>query len=254
MGEDVFSQPGAGARFDWGPAGAAELARVCSVLVVVDVLSFTTAVDVAVGRGMRIHPFPWNQQARAYAERVGAAVAVGRGRTDADHPWSLSPAALMQAPVTADLVLPSPNGAAICSAAASTGVPVVAACLRNAGAVAGWLRANGYGEPSAAIGVVAAGELWPDGTLRPCVEDLLGAAAVLDGVAQAGAALSVEGAITLAALASVPDVPSAVLRCVSGQELVERGYADDVTIAVEVNRSSCVPLLVNGAFVEASRT
>jgi 2-phosphosulfolactate phosphatase len=248
VGEDVFSQPGAGARFDWGPAGAAELARVCSVLVVVDVLSFTTAVDVAVGRGIRIHPFPWNQQARAYADRVGAEVAVGRGRTSADHPWSLSPAALMRAPVTPDLVLPSPNGAAICSAAASTGVPVVAACLRNAAAVATWLPANGYGQPDAAIGVVAAGELWPDGTLRPCVEDLLGAAAVLDGLAQAGISLSVEAAIALAALASVPDVPSAVLGCVSGQELIERGYAEDVTIAIAVNRSSTVPLLINGAF------
>jgi len=248
VGEDVFSQPGAGARFDWGPAGAAELARVCSVLVVVDVLSFTTAVDVAVGRGMRIHPFPWNRQAREYAERVGAEVAVGRGRTDADHPWSLSPAALRRAPVTPDLVLPSPNGAAICSAAASTGVPVIAACLRNAASVGAWLPANGYGRPTAAIGVVAAGELWPDGTLRPCVEDLLGAATVLDGLAQAGVSLSVEAAITLAALASIPDVPSAVLRCVSGQELVERGYTEDVTIAVEIGRSSTVPMLVNGAF------
>jgi 2-phosphosulfolactate phosphatase len=251
VGEDVFSQPGAGARFEWGPAGAAELARVCAVLVVVDVLSFTTAVDVAVARGMRIHPFPWDQQAHEYAVRVGASVAVGRGRTDADQPWSLSPAALMQAPVTADLVLPSPNGAAICSAAASTGVAVVAGCLRNAPAVARWLHTNGYGRPGTAIGVIAAGELWPDGALRPCVEDLLGAAAVLDGLAQAGISLSVEAAVTLAALASVPDVPSAVLRCVSGQELVEHGYAEDVTIAVDAGVSESVPVLSNGAFSSA---
>jgi len=251
VAEDVFSQPGAGARFDWGPAGAAELARVCSVLVVVDVLSFTTAVDVAVGRGMRIHPFPWNQQAREYADRIGAAVAVGRGKTSEDQPWSLSPAALMRAPVAADLVLPSPNGAAICSAAASTGVPVVAACLRNAAAVAGWLGTNGYGRPASAIGVVAAGELWPDGAIRPCVEDLLGAAAVLDGLVQAGVSLSVEAATTLAALASIPDVPAAVVGCVSGQELVQRGYADDVAIAVRVNQSQSVPILVNGVFTTA---
>jgi 2-phosphosulfolactate phosphatase len=251
VGEDVFSQPGAGARFDWGPAGAAELTRVCAVLVVVDVLSFTTAVDVAVSRGMRIHPFPWDRQAREYAERVGASVAVGRGRTNEDQPWSLSPAALMRAPVAPDLVLPSPNGAAICSAAASTGAAVVAACLRNASAVARWLDENGYGRPVAPIGVVAAGELWPDGALRPCVEDLLGAAAVLDELAQAGLALSVEAAVTLAALASVPDVPSAVLHCVSGQELVELGYTEDVMIAIDAGASQSVPVLTSGAFTTA---
>jgi 2-phosphosulfolactate phosphatase len=246
--EGVFSQPGAGARFDWGPAGAAELARVCAVLVVVDVLSFTTAVDVAVGRGMRIHPFPWDQQAREYGERLGASVAVGRGKVTPDQPWSLSPSALMRAPVVADLVLPSPNGAAICSAASSTGAAVVAASLRNASAVAQWLRVSGFGRPSASIGVVAAGERWPDGTLRPCVEDLLGAAAVLDGLAQLGTSLSVEAAVTLAALASVPDLPSAVQRCVSGQELIERGYAEDVAVAVQVDVSRSVPLLTNDAF------
>ena len=78
MTEGVYSQPGSGARFDWGPAGAAELARVCSVLVVVDVLSFSTAVDIAVGRGMRVHPFPWSDQAQAYADRAGyGAMALG---------------------------------------------------------------------------------------------------------------------------------------------------------------------------------
>src|SRR5207344_40828 len=56
----LTGQPESGARFEWGLAGAAELGRFCSVLVVVDVLSFTTALDVAVGRGVRVHPFPWD--------------------------------------------------------------------------------------------------------------------------------------------------------------------------------------------------
>jgi 2-phosphosulfolactate phosphatase len=73
--ESVFAQPGTGVRFDWGPAGAAELARVCAALVVVDVLSFSTAVEIAVARGMRVHPFPWGDQAHEYGERIGAVVA-----------------------------------------------------------------------------------------------------------------------------------------------------------------------------------
>ncbi|MET7394562.1 2-phosphosulfolactate phosphatase [Dactylosporangium sp. NPDC005572] len=247
----VFAQPGSGARFDWGPAGAAELARVCSVLVVVDVLSFSTAVDIAVTRGMRVHPFPWSDQARAYADRMGAAVAVGRSKVTPASPWSLSPHALRKAPVVADLVLPSPNGATICSAASSTGVPVVAAALRNAPAVARWLHEHGHGTPSQPVGVIAAGELWPDGALRPCVEDLLGAATVLDGLSALGASLSVEAAITLAALAAVRNVGAAVRRCVSGQELIGRGFAEDVALAVESGVSHTVPVLTNGVFVAA---
>lgn len=246
------AQPGTGARFDWGLAGAAELGRVCGVLVVVDVLSFSTALDVAVGRGMRVHPFPWGEQAEEYAERFGAAVAVGRGALGPDRPWSLSPASLLRAPVVADLVLPSPNGSAICAAAGAAGVPVVAACLRNARAVGRWLRQSGYGDVDRSVGVVAAGERWPDGTLRPSVEDLLGAATVLDGLSHVPGGLSVEAAVTLAALASLPDVEAAIRGCVSGRQLIERGFVDDVEVAVATDVSETVPILTNGSFVNAA--
>ncbi|MEU3452633.1 2-phosphosulfolactate phosphatase [Micromonospora sp. NPDC006766] len=244
----VFSQPGSGARFDWGLTGAAELGRVCAALVVVDVLSFTTAVEVAVGRGMRVHPFPWGEQAADYARRVGAVAAVGRRQTTPEHPWSLSPAALRAAPVVTDLVLPSPNGSAISAAASATGIPVVAACLRNARAVGRWLRAEGYGSTEAPVGVVAAGERWPDGSLRPCVEDQLGAAGVLDALSGVPGGLSVEAAVALAALACIPDVPAAIRGAVSGRELVEGGFADDVEVAVQVDVSDVVPVLHQGYF------
>jgi 2-phosphosulfolactate phosphatase len=155
-------------------------------------------------------------------------------------------------PIADELVLPSPNGASICSTAASTGVPVVAACLRNAPAVARWLHSQGHGTPTSAVGVVAAGELWPDGTLRPCVEDLLGAAAVLDGLSMLGAPLSVESAVTLAALASVRNVPAAVRRGVSGQELIQRGFADDVRLAVQSGASHTVPVMTDARSFSAA--
>ncbi|MEU4565938.1 2-phosphosulfolactate phosphatase [Micromonospora sp. NPDC023956] len=248
MSAPVHTQPGTGARFDWGLAGAAELGRVCAALVVVDVLSFTTSVEVAVARGIRVHPFPWGEQAADYALRVGAVAAVGRHQVTRDHPWSLSPAALRTAPVVPDLVLPSPNGSAICAAASATGLPVVAACLRNADAVGHWLRGRGYGTVDAPIGVVASGERWPDGSLRPSVEDQLGAACVLDALSGVPGGLSIEAAMALAALASTPDVPAAVRGCVSGRELVERGFADDVDIAVEVGVSPVVPVLRHSVF------
>ncbi|MEO3745123.1 2-phosphosulfolactate phosphatase [Plantactinospora sp. B5E13] len=247
----VYAQPGSGARFDWGLAGAAELSKVCAALVVVDVLSFTTSVEVAVARGMRVHPFPWGAQAGTYAARVGGVAAVGRGAVTPEHPWSLSPAALSTAPVVPDLVLPSPNGSAISAAASATGVPVLAACLRNAAAVGRWLVNQGYGTTEAPVGVIAAGERWPDETIRPGVEDLLGAAAVLDVLATVPGGLSVEAALALATLASVPDLPAAVRGCVSGRELAVRGFGNDVEIAVQVGASDVVPVLRNGAFTAA---
>lgn len=244
-------QPGTSVRFEWGINGAAELARDCAVLVLVDVLSFTTAVCVAVERGIRVHPFPWGEQAGAYAERVGAEVAVGRGAVSARQPYSLSPAALANAPVVPDLVLPSPNGSAISAAASSTGLPVVAACLRNAAAVGRWLTSQSFGTPTAPVGVVAAGERWPDGHLRPCVEDLLGAAAVIDTMAGGDTLLSVEAAVALAAYADLPDVASAVRGCESGRELLDRGFAGDIELAVDRDSSQVVPLLTAGAFTPA---
>jgi 2-phosphosulfolactate phosphatase len=247
----VHAQPGSGARFDWGLAGAAELGRVCAVLVVVDVLSFTTTVEVAVARGMRVHPFPWGEQAAEYARRVGAVAAVGRRQATPEQPWSLSPAALRTAPAVADLVLPSPNGSAISAAASATGLPVVAACLRNARAVGRWLTDQGYGSIDAPVGVVASGERWPDGSLRPCVEDQLGAACVLDALSGVPGGLSVEAAMALAALAATPDVPAAVRGCVSGRELVEGGFGGDVEVAVQVGVSGVVPVLRRGVFSAA---
>jgi 2-phosphosulfolactate phosphatase len=252
VGASLTSQPGSGARFEWGLAGAAELGHACAVLVVVDVLSFTTALDVAVSRGIRVHPFPWDGQASAYAERFGAAVGVRRKALSDEHPWSLSPASLMRAPAVADLVLPSPNGSAICAAAGATGVPVVAAGLRNARAVVAWLQQRGYGEATRPIGVVAAGERWPDGTMRPGVEDLVGAAMVLDGLSHVAGGLSVEAAVTLAALAALPDPAAAVRGSVSGRILIERGFATDVEIAADVNASATVPVLENGIFSDAA--
>lgn len=246
-------QAGTSVRFEWGINGAAELARSCSALVLVDVLSFSTAVSVAVSRGIRVHPFPWGEQAQAYADRVGAVVAVGRGAVTARQPYSLSPAALANAPVVPDLVLPSPNGSAISAAAASTGLPVVAGCLRNAAAVGRWLQDQNCATPSAPVGVIAAGERWPDGQVRPCVEDLLGAAMVIDVLADGDTLLSVESAVALAALAGVPDVAAAVRGCESGRELLERGFGGDVELAVETDCSQVVPMLTAGAFAPAVR-
>lgn len=290
---------GDGVRFEWGLAGAVRLAATCAALVVVDVLSFSTAVAVVVGRDIRVHPCPWPGRAvdaeaarrdlRSYAGRVGAVVAVDRRAVTPEHPWSLSPAALARAPEVAALVLPSPNGSAICAAAggrepgsaagsrpgsepgsgsrsaagAGAGPTVVAACLRNATAVATWLLSEGYCTAARPVGVVAAGERWPDGSLRPAVEDLLGAALVLDGLATAPGGLSVDAEVARRALpppgaGRTGDLAAAVRACRSGRELVDGGFGADVELAVArprpdgVGPDGVVPVLCGGAFVSAA--
>jgi 2-phosphosulfolactate phosphatase len=52
----IEDQPGFDPRLAWASEGGALLARVCPVLVVVDILRFTTAVDVAVTSGARLVP------------------------------------------------------------------------------------------------------------------------------------------------------------------------------------------------------
>jgi 2-phosphosulfolactate phosphatase len=247
--DDPRGQNGYGVRFDWGPVGAARVGARNGALVIVDVLSFTTAVSVAVERGTAVYPAARRDAgAPRTARELGAALAVGRGERSQEHPWSLSPAALRSAPAAARLVLPSPNGSAI--AAAANGV-VVAACLRNARAVAAWLSER-YRHADEPVTVIAAGERWPDGSLRPALEDLLGAGALLAALAQRGGfGESPEAATARVAYESTPSVPDAVRGCASGVELATRGFGQDVEVAVEIDASSVVPVLVDGAFEPA---
>jgi 2-phosphosulfolactate phosphatase len=249
-----FAQGPHGVRFDWGIAGAVALASSSSCLVIVDVLSFTTSVTVAVEAGTRVFPYAWgNETAAGFAQRHQARLAAVRRTSSADSPWSLSPAALRRAPFTARLVLPSPNGSAISAMASDGGATVIAACLRNVNAVGGWLAEHGFGTARQPVTVIAAGERWPDGNLRPALEDLLGAGAVVAAMNEHGrGVLSPEAHAARACFEGTADLASAVTNSASGRELAERGFADDVAIAIEINSCHVVPVLTNHAFTAAS--
>ncbi|TWF95316.1 2-phosphosulfolactate phosphatase [Saccharopolyspora dendranthemae] len=235
-----------GVRFDWGASGAEVVSSGC--LVIVDVLSFTTSVTVAVERGTRVFPYRWRDStAGELAAREEAELAVGRSQMSAASPWSLSPAALRLAPFTERLVLPSPNGSTIASSAGDN-VTVVAGCLRNATATGHGLTERGWGTAERPVSVIAAGERWPDGGLRPAVEDLLGAGAVIAALHDRGRGpLSPEASAALAAFRATEDVRTALARCASGQELITSGYADDVAIAAELDVTGAVPVLSSEA-------
>ncbi|APY88966.1 hypothetical protein DCW30_33870 [Streptomyces alfalfae] len=242
-----------GVRCEWGLDGARRLTAAGDVacLVVVDVLSFTTAVSVAVDAGTRVFPYRWRDEtAAAFAGARDAGLAVGRGAATPTTPWSLSPAALRAARLPARLVLPSPNGSTIAAAAADAGCLVVAGCLRNARAVGSWAALHGYGSAEKPLAVVPAGERWPDGGLRPALEDLLGAGAVISALGTPGG-LSPEARAAVAAFTSTPGLGAALAGCASGRELAARAYEGDVALAAESDTSDAVPLLQGGAFDRA---
>lgn len=228
---------------EWGLAGVHALRDRVAALIVVDVLSFCTAVDIAVSRGAVVYPFPYGDAtaAEVRAKRLGA-VAASPDR--AGDQVSLSPASLARLNAGDKILLPSPNGSRL--SLEGGGAMTMAASLRNASAVAEHARQLVGG---ADVAVIPAGERWADGSLRPAIEDLLGAGAViaaLGGVCTAEAELA-----RRAFMAAGGDVADLVADSLSGRELTGRGFARDVELAVEIDVSATVPLLVNAGYQRA---
>ena len=147
-----YAQHGFRVGFDWGPAGAAAVPG--SLVAVVDVLSFTTAVTVAIDRGIEVFPYRWRDEtAVAYAEQHDAVLAVGRSQPGI----TLSPVSIRQAQDVQRLVLPSPNGSTISQQLADSGSTVLAVSLRNTSAAAAWVAAKLQEDPSLTVVAIAAG-------------------------------------------------------------------------------------------------
>ena len=195
-----FDQSAAACRFEWSTAGHDHLAP-APVTIIVDVLSSSTCVEVAAGRGVAILPYDARSgSAEVFARDSHAELAGPRGVARYSlviHVlftcYSLSPASLLGAAPGGRCVLPSPNGAALAIRAATRPTVVIAGCLRNAAAVAH--RAARLGS---AFNVCAAGERWPDGSLRFAVEDWLGAGATLRHLT------GLKSSEALAAMAAMP--------------------------------------------------
>lgn len=207
------------------------------VVIIVDVLSFSTCVDIVTARGAAVIPYRSKDASLGdYARSVGA-VAADPDR--ASGGFTLSPASLLDIPSGTRLVLPSPNGSTL--SLASKGAATFAGCLRNAQAVASAaLKIGGK------ISLIPAGERWSDGTIRFAVEDLIGAGAIISYLE---GARSPEAATAEAAFLGVRSRLAEILQsCGSGRELISRGFPRDVALASELNCSRTAPRLVDGAY------
>ena len=233
-----FTQEGYACRCEWGAHAASALAP-ADVIIVVDVFSFTTCVDVAISRGVAILPYAWNDPSAAdFAMAQGAELAGKRRKTR----YSLAPESYLDAPAGLRCVLPSPNGARVTLAAASSGAIVLAGCLRNARAVAAAAQRSGR-----TFNVIPSGERWMDGGLRPALEDALGAGAIL---AELSGARSPEAEAMVAIFDARRDSLVETLEaCGSGRELSGRGHLRDKLIAGDLDVSTSVPRFDGMAYV-----
>ena len=70
-------------RCEWGERGVLELSPTSDVVIIVDVLSFSTCVDIAVARGATVYPYLWkDNRAHEFASAIDAGVSrTARRRT-----------------------------------------------------------------------------------------------------------------------------------------------------------------------------
>lgn len=206
-----FDQSRYQVRFEWGAAGLARLAA-SDVVVVVDVLRFSTTVTVRVAAGETV-PL----DAAAHAVSFNGAMVAARA------------AALDPAPVV--LLGCLRNAAAVATAVHAqqqeggrTSVAVIACGKRPSG---------DEGAPP-----------------RFAVEDLLGAGAVIDALGVLGIDhTSPEAAAACEAFRGLQGAMRHLLTASgSGQELLDRGRRDEVLAAAETDATAAVPVLRGGFF------
>ncbi|MEO1373783.1 MAG: 2-phosphosulfolactate phosphatase [Cyanobacteria bacterium J06635_10] len=237
----IFNQSEFDLRLVWGIQGVTQLAPISDVVVIVDILSFSTAVEIATNNGAIVFPYRWkDSSAQDYAKSMKAELATNRTSTTG---YSLSPQSLINISGGTKLVLPSPNGSSLTLLTQET--PTLAGCLRNCKAVARF--AQNYGSK---IAVIPAGEKWQNGTLRPAVEDLIGAGAILSYLC---GNLSPEAEAAVAVFNTFKNnLLSTLTKCSSGKELILRGFESDVELAAAINISDCVPVFTQNAYVKGS--
>jgi len=226
-------------RCEWGEQSVTALAADSDAVIIVDVLSFSTCVAIAVHNGAIVYPFHSNTMtAQDYAREKDALLAVKQRNTKG---YSLSPLSLMTIPAQTKIVLPSPNGSLLSTLTGNK--PTFTGCLRNARAVA--LAAQKFG---IRITVIPAGERWfaTNSSLRPALEDTIGAGAIIHYLS--GKKSMEAQAAESTFLQFRNQLQSCFKNIGSGIELIDKGFAKDVELAAELNVSDKAPRLRNSAY------
>jgi 2-phosphosulfolactate phosphatase len=248
-----FDQSGYQVKVEWGQRGAREAAARGDIIIIVDVLSFSSTTVAALHHGAHIFPFPppINDEARKYAASIGAEMVLGRAEATKTEGYTLSPVSFKDSDRDKKFVLCSLNGAA-CTDAAKNVPALLIGSLVNAAAAA--KAANELQEKTGSvITIVPCGERWDspllsENGMRPGIEDYLGAGAILQTLQ---GSFSPEADVCSAAFASCQHkLSDLITTCGSGRELIERGYPADVEFCRQLNSHEEVPVLLDGCFTD----
>jgi 2-phosphosulfolactate phosphatase len=242
-------------KLDWGQRGARAASERNEIVIIIDVLSFSSTVVTAVEHGAEIYPYPppINERAKAYAKELNAQIVWGRAEAVKFGGHSLSPSSFTSADSGQKFVMCSLNGAA-CTWIASKVPTLLVGSLLNASSVAE--MANQLkGKWSCPVTVIPCGEKWSDAaenenTLRPGIEDYLGAGMILSKLT---GSKSPEAEVCIGAFEhSKNRIKELIWDSASGRELRERGYEQDVMHCSQVDISHNVPMLYKERFVKAT--
>lgn len=211
--------------------GVNALEAKADIVVIVDCLSFSTATTVATAKGARVYPFSFKDAAHHFAGEMNIQCAQKRSLGG----LSLSPPTLAILGKGDEIILPSPNGSHL-SLYADAPI-VLIGCLRNAKAVVDFINQSGVRD----VQFVAAGEKWRDGSMRPAFEDWLACGAMIN---QLSGIWTVEAGAAAATFRwAEPNLHKLMRECLSGQELYERDFGQDVACASELSVANHVPIL-----------
>jgi 2-phosphosulfolactate phosphatase len=248
----MFDQSPYEYRLEWGLRGAREAAERGDITIIVDVLSFSSAVITALHYGAVLFPCaPPIDRARQYAVELGAELVRSRAEAARLGGRSLSPACFGLSDRGKRIVICSLNGAACTSLAARSSAVLVGGLL-NASAAADAAHRLLLRQAGAAVTVIACGEHWAaprddEHGLRPSLEDYLGAGAILSRLP---GSKSPEAEVCAAAYEqSRARLGELLWDCGSGRELRLAGYPGDVRHCSREDLYRTVPMLKDGRFV-----
>lgn len=247
-------------HLDWTTDGMQLALRQKRIVVIVDVLRFSSAVTTAVANGFIVYPVAEQKHVEPWARRLGANAAGRSGEAR----FSLSPLSYLNISPAAvrKIVLWSPNGAA-CASLVRPNNHAFVGCLLNARALALHLHFLARRQ-SCGITIIAAGEQQARRTGERilydlkvsrrvfAIEDYLGCGAIL---AYLRLPKTPEARVCESAfLASRRRLRNLLLNSFSGLFLQQKGLTADVLWASQLNRYDIVPVIRHGRIETASDT
>jgi 2-phosphosulfolactate phosphatase len=245
-------------QLDWELEGLKFALRNNDIVVIVDVLRFSSAVVTAIANGFTIYPVSDRNSGHELAASLNAEMSGKSGEAR----FSLSPLSYLEPSDQKQVVLYSPNGAACCELVKEYDHAYIG-CLLNAEAVASHITkvAKDTGRD---VTLIAAGEqraiesgerivYIKDVSRRVfAVEDYLGCGAIISSTSFSKTADA--RVCELAFKASQNKIENLLLESFSGKYLIQRDMAKGVEHVSRLNRYDTIPVIYDGKIKAYQKT